>query len=115
MSECTRSFWLKNYKCSHVIATAFRLNLVSWDPIFVDLPLAKKNKRGARKKTMPALVGQSIETPRTAPRLIEESSEDEEELLAVAVPSTKKRGRPSKDVRAKRAKKNFSFFYSITT
>ncbi len=105
MSECTCSFWLKNYKCSHVIATAFRLNLVSWDPIFLDLPLAKKNKRGARKKTMPALVRQSIETPRTAPKLIEESSEDEEELLAVAVP-TKKRGRPPKDVQTKRTKKN---------
>jgi hypothetical protein len=24
MSECTCSFWLKNYKCCHVIATAFR-------------------------------------------------------------------------------------------
>ena len=59
---------------------------------------------------MPALVRQSIETPRTAPILIEESSEDEEELLAVAVPSTKKRGRRPKDVQTKRAKKNIKFF-----
>jgi hypothetical protein len=55
MRECTCSFWLKNYKCSHVIATAFRLNLVSWDPIFLDLPLAKKTIEALEKRQCPLL------------------------------------------------------------
>ncbi len=107
LSECSCSNWLKNYKCSHMIATAVRLQLTTWNPIFLDLPLEKKNKRGARKKTKPALIRQSIDVCATvAPRLIEISTEDEaddEPLVSVSIP--KKRGRPSTRSQSKKPRK----------
>jgi hypothetical protein len=30
---------VKTYECDHTIATAVRLQLVTWNPIFLDLPL----------------------------------------------------------------------------
>ena len=71
--------------------TAVRLGLVSWNPIFLDLPLARKNKPGAKKQTKPALLRQSIEPEKIAPRLIEQSDEDE----PVAAVTPKKRPRLS--------------------
>jgi hypothetical protein len=75
---------MKTFKCDHIISTAVRLELVSWDPILLDLPLARKNKPGAIKQTKPALLRQSIEPEKIAPRLIEQSGEDE--LVAVVAP-----------------------------
>jgi hypothetical protein len=78
LSECSCSNWLKNYKCSHMIATAVRLQLTTWNPIFLDLPLEKKKKKGARKKNKSALIRQSIDVcASVAPRLIEISTEDD--------------------------------------
>ncbi|RNA12089.1 hypothetical protein BpHYR1_008239, partial [Brachionus plicatilis] len=38
-STCTCVDWLKNYKCSHTIAGAYRLNLVNFNDVFMDLPI----------------------------------------------------------------------------
>ncbi len=111
LSECSCSLWLKHYKCSHVIAIAVRLKLASWNPIFLDLPLEKKNKKGAKKKSKSALLRQSIETVREIPRLIEassdESTSEDEDLEPIApIVVAKKRGRPpSGAVQSKKFKK----------
>jgi hypothetical protein len=59
------------------LETTLLFDLVSWNPIFLDLPLARKNKPGAKKQTKPALLPQSTEPEKIAPRLIEQSDEDE--------------------------------------
>ncbi len=74
-SECSCSSWLKHYKCNHVIATAVRLKLATWQELFLDTPLEKKNKRGAKKKTKSALMRQSIEPITLPPRLISQEEE----------------------------------------
>ncbi|RNA34504.1 hypothetical protein BpHYR1_035818 [Brachionus plicatilis] len=42
-STCTCVDWLKNYKCSHTIAVAYRLNLVNFNDVFMDLPIKYDN------------------------------------------------------------------------
>jgi len=91
-------------KCSHVLATAVRLKLTSWNPTFLDFPLKKKSTRGAKKKTKYALMRQSIESSHhVAPRVIEISSE-EEDLLELVQPVPKKRGRPKLGTSLKKKK-----------
>jgi hypothetical protein len=91
---------------SHLLATAVRLKLTSWNPIFLGLTLEKKSTRGEKKKTKSGLVRQSIESSRhVAPRVIEISSE-EEDLLDLVQPVPKKRGRkPKTGNESKKAKK----------
>ena len=78
---------------------------------FLDMPLEKKNKRGAKKKSKSALLRQSIETVREIPRLIEassdESTSEDEDLEPIApIVVAKKRGRPpSGAVQSKKFKK----------
>ncbi len=100
LSCCSCSYWLKNYKCSHVIAIATRLHLTSFESIFIDLPMEKKRKPGARKKSKPALVRQSIDPIIVTPRGIEFDEESDEEVEAVVQP--KKRGRKPKGSAAKK-------------
>ncbi|RNA43280.1 hypothetical protein BpHYR1_028719 [Brachionus plicatilis] len=54
-STCTCVDWLKNYKCSHTIAVAYRLNLVNFNDVFMDLPISNKKKKGAPQKTAKSL------------------------------------------------------------
>ncbi len=55
-SECTCSFWQKNYKCNHVISLATRLRLASFSTVAYSIPLQHKRKKGAPKKMASALV-----------------------------------------------------------
>ncbi|RNA41526.1 hypothetical protein BpHYR1_032095 [Brachionus plicatilis] len=54
-STCTCVDWLKYYKCSHTIAGAYRLNLVNFNDVFMDLPISNKSKKGAPQKTAKSL------------------------------------------------------------
>ncbi|RNA13927.1 hypothetical protein BpHYR1_045147 [Brachionus plicatilis] len=51
LSSCTCSYWLKNYYCCHSIACCYRLKLMNFYDIGMDIPLNNKPKRGAKKKT----------------------------------------------------------------
>jgi hypothetical protein len=105
LSECTCSDWHKSYKCHHVIATAVRMNLANFQPIFMSLPMERKITRGRKKAAKPALMRQSIDPIQAIPRLIEEASEDEDEEYEEPVAQQKKRrGRPPLNA-SKRVKK----------
>ncbi|CAF0858135.1 unnamed protein product, partial [Brachionus calyciflorus] len=54
-STCTCVFWLKHYKCSHTISVAYRLKMVDFNIIFMDLPISNKRKKGASKKNLKSL------------------------------------------------------------
>ncbi|CAF0745939.1 unnamed protein product [Brachionus calyciflorus] len=54
-STCTCVFWLKHYKCSHTIAVAYRLKMINFNTIFMDLPISNKRKKGASKKNLKSL------------------------------------------------------------
>ncbi|RNA08032.1 hypothetical protein BpHYR1_021337, partial [Brachionus plicatilis] len=49
-STCTCVDWLKNNKCSHTIAVVYRLNLVNFNDVFMDLSISNKKKKGAPQK-----------------------------------------------------------------
>jgi hypothetical protein len=102
LSSCSCVYWLKNYKCSHVIAIVVRLKLASFESISIDLPMEKERKPGAKRKTKLALVPQSVEPLVIVPRGIEvssSSSSSEEDL-----PQPKKRGRKPKQGPTKKLK-----------
>ena len=65
LSTCTCARWLKDFKCHHVIAIAYRANLCDFKSVIMDLPLERKRLRGAKKATKPCLLRQSIEAPPT--------------------------------------------------
>jgi hypothetical protein len=47
-----RANWQKNYTCNHIIATAVRLYLKSFEPIFMQLPLERRLKRGRKNNCL---------------------------------------------------------------
>ena len=55
LSTCSCSFWLKHYKCNHVISCSFRLQLLDFNSIGLDLPIHNNKKRGAPAKTLKSL------------------------------------------------------------
>ena len=61
LSKCTCWFWLKNFKCNHVIAISTRLSLCNFSSIIMVMPLEKKRKPGRKPLTKPALMHQSLE------------------------------------------------------
>jgi hypothetical protein len=67
LSKCSCSKWLKQFKCNHVIATAVKLQLTSFQAIFIHIPLEKKNNRGPKpiptKKMTPSLWSLPLKNP----------------------------------------------------
>ena len=57
-STCSCPYYLKNYKCKHIIGIASRTNLPGATiPVSArDVPLGQKRKRGAPKKRTRALI-----------------------------------------------------------
>ena len=91
------------------IQTAYRLNLTSFEPIFMQLPLERKLKRGRKKAALPALMRQSLSGQEEAPRSIdvasEEDEDDEDDEIAPIATIPKRRGRkPGSGKPAKKAK-----------
>ncbi|CAF0968553.1 unnamed protein product [Brachionus calyciflorus] len=50
LSTCTCWYWLKNYYCCHTIACSYRLKLMNFNDIGMDIPLNNKLRKGAKKK-----------------------------------------------------------------
>ena len=61
LSECTCYYWLKNFKCKHVISIAALKDLVSFESIAMNLPLEPKKRRGRRKMRKTALCRDEVE------------------------------------------------------
>jgi len=81
LSTCTCSFWLKNYKCHHVIACAYRLKLVDFSSIGMDLPIQNKRKRGGVLKTLKSLQVQPSDlTKNVEETVIYDESQNEPEV-----------------------------------
>ncbi|RNA27425.1 hypothetical protein BpHYR1_044614 [Brachionus plicatilis] len=55
LSTCTCPFWLKHYKCNHVISCAYRLQMLDFSSIGLDLPIHNYKKRGPPSKTVKSL------------------------------------------------------------
>ncbi|CAF1008423.1 unnamed protein product [Brachionus calyciflorus] len=91
-SICTCSFWQKNYKCSHQIATCAREKKCRFDTIAMDLPIEANRNKGAPKKNLGALMKQPEETQmsKETPRGIESDDEESEESNEL-IPAPKKR------------------------
>ena len=76
--------WLKDYKCYYIVSIAPRESSIvfSFEPIAISIPLKRKRQRGAKKKTTPALVRQSIEILTGE---IDSSSLDDKDKLATSI------------------------------
>lgn len=61
LSECSSYFWLKKFKCKHVISIASIKNLCSFESIAMNLPLEPKKTRGRRKIRRTALHRDEVE------------------------------------------------------
>ena len=76
-----KEFWLKNYKCHHVISCAYRLKLLDFNSIGMDLPI--QNKRKERWRIKNALksvqVQQSDLTNNVAENMIYDDLKDDSE------------------------------------
>ncbi|RNA00812.1 hypothetical protein BpHYR1_013366 [Brachionus plicatilis] len=60
-ATCTCVYWLKHYKCSHTIALAYRLKLVNFNNIVMDLLVSNKRKKCTSKKNSKSLQHQSTD------------------------------------------------------
>ena len=80
LSECSCSYWQKNFKCNHVIAIAARLNLCNFATIALLLPLERKRKPGRKKATKPCLQRQSVDPTNVGkpPPIIDDKDDQEE-------------------------------------
>ena len=76
-SECSCAVWLKNYKCSHIIAISCRLELCHFITVAMAQPIGMKRRQGRPKNTFPALRHQPQETVNVTNQ---EITEDEEEI-----------------------------------
>ena len=61
LSECTCYFWLKNFKCKHVISISSLKKLCSFESVAMNLPLEPKKRRGRRKMRKGALGRDEVE------------------------------------------------------
>ncbi len=77
-SECNCNFWNKNYKCFHIVLCAFRETKCkfNFDDILLLLPCEKKKSRGAKSKSKPALLRQSLEHTTATNVILEENQND---------------------------------------
>lgn len=75
-------------KCSHMIATCNKLQLVNFDNVAMDVPIEPNRKRGRPKATVRALLRQR-ESLREA-RGIENGSDEEEKKMKKMKKSTKR-------------------------
>ena len=82
-SICSCYYWLKNRKCYHVVAAAYRVKLCNFSDICMDQLIEPNRKRGAPEKNKPALMIQPSDSNATRPKkdlLVEGAlSEDEDE------------------------------------
>ena len=78
LSQCNCCFWLKNYFCNHVIGCAYRLRLMNFDKIGMDVPISNKRKRGAQRKSKSALEHQPSDLVETTQMGIESTQADDE-------------------------------------
>ena len=78
LSECNCNFWNKDYKCFHIVLCAFRESKCNFnfDNILLLLPCQKKQSRGAKSKTKPALLRQSLEPSTETNAILEEIQND---------------------------------------
>ncbi len=117
LSECSCSIWQNMFKCYHVIATAARLKLTTFDKVVLSLPLNKKNKRDPKPKRKTALERESIDNRPIAPVIneieSEEEAEDEVQEEEREVPVKKRRGRPPSKPAAKKFKFNDCLFFIV--
>jgi hypothetical protein len=63
LSQCSCSWFAKNYMCCHIIATAVRLKLHEFKEIHMAIPIGQNRKRGRPANTTKALLTQPGETP----------------------------------------------------
>jgi hypothetical protein len=84
LSECNCFYWMKDYRCYHVVSVAHRESLCnfSFNSFVLSLPLKRKRNRGAKSSTKQALFRQSIdhrdEVTNAVP-IQQDSDEDERE------------------------------------
>ena len=76
LSHCTCWFWLKHYKCVHIIGCGYRLQLSNFKSIGMDLPLTNKRKAGGSLKNKSASSTQPSDLIETI-----EAGIEEEELI----------------------------------
>jgi hypothetical protein len=83
MSECSCKYWLKDYKCFHIVSVAHRESACSFSlqSIVLSLPLERKRDRGAKSSTKSALIRQSLDQRdiTTKAIAIQHDSDDEDD------------------------------------
>ncbi|RNA45130.1 hypothetical protein BpHYR1_022749 [Brachionus plicatilis] len=94
LSSCTCSYWLKNYYCCHSIACCYRLKLMNFNDIGMDIPLNYKPKRGAKKKTRSCLQHQPFDCIQNEENAILESDQDSD-IESEPTPKSSKKQKPN--------------------
>ena len=78
---CSCYYWLKNRKCYHVVATAYRVKLCNFNEICFDQVIEPNRRRGAPEKNKPALMMQPSEVNKRKKDLLVEDDDDDDEPI----------------------------------